>query len=284
MRRIFPFILLLLSLCGCRTITSLIHDDEVVAKVGEEKLFLSELQEYIPEYASPEDSVSLARQYINSWAAEQIYMQAASSTLTKEEMDVTPELEDYRRSLIKYRYEQRYVNDRLDTLITDAQIEEYYNAHKDDFTLSRPILKVRFVDVMEDSPSKDLILKMMSSKQYSDVERADTLAHSAALRYFDKSDTWMDAAILAKEFGMDYTAMLAGLKNDFIKIEPEGRGDLMAAYVVDMIKSGTAPLEYCRETIRDIILSARKHELVESLERDLLEDAVVRKQFVIYEK
>lgn len=284
MRRIFPFILLLLSLCGCRTITSLIHDGEVVAKVGEEKLFLSELQEYIPEYASPEDSVSLARQYINSWAAEQIYMQAASSTLTKEEMDVTPELEDYRRSLIKYRYEQRYVNDRLDTLITDAQIEEYYNAHKDDFTLSRPILKVRFVDVMEDSPSKDLILKMMSSKQYSDVERADTLAHSAALRYFDKSDTWMDAAILAKEFGMDYTAMLAGLKNDFIKIEPEGRGDLMAAYVVDMIKSGTAPLEYCRETIRDIILSARKHELVESLERDLLEDAVVRKQFVIYEK
>lgn len=284
MRRIFPFILLLLSLCGCRTITSLIHDDEVVAKVGEEKLFLSELQEYIPEYASPEDSVSLARQYINSWAAEQIYMQAASSTLTKEEMDVTPELEDYRRSLIKYRYEQRYVNDRLDTLITDAQIEEYYNAHKDDFTLSRPILKVRFVDVMEDSPSKDLILKMMSSKQYSDVERADTLAHSAALRYFDKSDTWMDAAILAKEFGMDYTAMLAGLKNDFIKIEPEGRGDLMAAYVVDMIKSGTAPLEYCRETIRDIILSVRKHELVESLERDLLEDAVVRKQFVIYEK
>lgn len=284
MRRIFPFVLLLLSLCGCRTITSLIHDDEVVAKVGEEKLFLSELQEYIPEYASPEDSVSLARQYINSWAAEQIYMQAASSTLTKEEMDVTPELEDYRRSLIKYRYEQRYVNDRLDTLITDAQIEEYYNAHKDDFTLSRPILKVRFVDVMEDSPSKDLILKMMSSKQYNDVERADTLAHSAALRYFDKSDTWMDAAILAKEFGMDYTAMLAGLKNDFIKIEPEGRGDLMAAYVVDMIKSGTAPLEYCRETIRDIILSARKHELVESLERDLLEDAVVRKQFVIYEK
>lgn len=284
MRRIFPFILLLLSLCGCRTITSLIHDDEVVAKVGEEKLFLSELQEYIPEYASPEDSVSLARQYINSWAAEQIYMQAASSTLTKEEMDVTPELEDYRRSLIKYRYEQRYVNDRLDTLITDAQIEEYYNAHKDDFTLSRPILKIRFVDVMEDSPSKDLILKMMSSKQYNDVERADTLAHSAALRYFDKSDTWMDAAILAKEFGMDYTAMLAGLKNDFIKIEPEGRGDLMAAYVVDMIKSGTAPLEYCRETIRDIILSARKHELVESLERDLLEDAVVRKQFVIYEK
>ena len=284
MRRILPLILVLLSLCSCRTITSLIHDDVVVAKVGEEKLYLSDLQKYIPEYASPEDSASLARRYITSWATEQLYLQVASATLTKTEMDVTPELEDYRRSLIKYRYEQRYVNDRLDTLITDAQVEEYYNAHTEEFMLERPILKVRFVDVMKDSPSKDLILKMMSSKQYTDNDRADTLAHTAALRYFDSSETWMDAALLAKEFGMDYTSMLAGLKGDFIRIEPEDRGDLMAAYVCEIQKSGIAPMEYCKERIRDIILSARKHDLLESLERDLLEDAVDRKQFVIYEK
>ena len=284
MRKFFILILLALSLCGCRTITSLIHDDEVVAKVGEEKLFLSELRKYIPGYASPEDSVSLAHQYINSWATEQLYMQVASETLTGEEMDVTPELEDYRRSLIKFRYEQHYVNDRLDTLITPAQIEAFYKAHKEDFVLDRPILKVRFVDVMKDSPSKDAILRMMGTKQYSDSQRLDTLARSAALRYFDKSDTWMDAAVLAREFGMDYTSMLAGLKGDFIRIEPEDRGDLMAAYVCDIIRSGIAPVEYCEDRIRDMILSARKHDLIESLERDLLKDAVDRKQFVIYEK
>lgn len=284
MRKFFILILLALPLCGCRTITSLIHDDEVVAKVGEEKLFLSELRKYIPGYASPEDSVSLAHQYINSWATEQLYMQVASATLTDEEMDVTPELEDYRRSLIKFRYEQHYVNDRLDTLITPAQIEAFYKAHKEDFVLDRPILKVRFVDVMKDSPSKDAILRMMGTKQYSDSQRLDTLARSAALRYFDKSDTWMDAAVLAREFGMDYTSMLAGLKGDFIRIEPEDRGDLMAAYVCDIIRSGIAPVEYCEDRIRDMILSARKHDLIESLERDLLKDAVDRKQFVIYEK
>ena len=50
-----------------------------------------------------------------------------------------------------------------------------------------------------------------------------------------------------------------------------------------MVPQGSpAPLEYCEERIRDIILSARKHELVTGLERDLLNDARNKEKFVIY--
>ena len=87
---------------------------------------------------------------------------------------------------------------------------------------------------------------------------------------------------LALEFGVDYPVMLDALKDNMIKIEPEGRGDLLVAYVCDIRRSGVAPVEFCAEEIRDIILSARKHELVKGLERDLLETALDNKQFVIY--
>lgn len=283
MRRVLTVILMLVAVCSCRTISSFIHDDEVIARVGEEKLYLSDLQAYIPDFSSPEDSAAFALQFINRWATERLYMKVASEQLSKTEMDVTPELENYRRQLIKYRFEQHFVNERLDTLVTQGQLDEYYKQHQSDFELERPILKVRFIDVMKDSQSVDALLKMMSSKEYSDLERADTLAHSAALRYFDKSDTWMDAALLAREFGTDYTTMLAARKGDFIRMEPEGRGDLMAAYVCDIIMSGIAPKEYCEERIRDIIVSARKHALLEGLERDLLKDARDRREYVIYE-
>lgn len=287
MRRFFVFILAAAALCSCKaitSITSLIHDDEVVARVGEDKLYLSELLRYIPDYASPEDSAALAGQFINSWAEDRIFMQVASQTLSPAEMDVSAELEDYRKSLIKYRYEQHYVNERLDTLITPEQVEAYFNGHKDEFVLERPILKVRFVDIMKNSSSKDVILKMMSSSQYSDIERADTLAHSTAIRYFDRSETWTDAAVLAREFGTDWVSMMDALKGDFIRMEPEGRGDLMAAYVCDMVKSGTAPIEFCEASIREIILSSRKHELLVNLERDLLKEALDSKQFVTYQQ
>ena len=285
--RKFPCLLtaaffLVLTAVSCQLASSLVHDDQPVARVGREKLYRSEVESMIPDVVSPEDSAGLAEKYIRLWAMERLYMDEAGRQLSKSEMDVSEELESYRRSLVRYRYEQRYLNDRLDTLITDAQIREYYQANEADFELSRPLMKLRFVDVMKDSPDKDEILRLMSSDEYAGLERADSLARNSALRYFDNSDTWMDAGELARYFGVSCEEMLAAMDGDMIMIEPEGRGDLLAAYVCDMISSGTAPIEYCSSAIRDIILSNRKHELLAALERDLLEGALDSKQFVIY--
>ena len=283
MRKLLILLLLPALLCSCNAISSLVHDDDVVARVGKTRLYRSEVERFIPNMIPAEDSVRLAEQYINTWAMDLLYLDVAEAQLTKEELDVTADLEDFRRSLLKYRYEQRYINDRLDTLITEEQIRQYYQAHADDFELKRPVLKVRFVDVMKDSPNFDAILKMMSSTEYNDIQRADTLAKSTALRWFDGADTWMDAGELAKSFGLDYESMLSHLKGDMIRYEPEDRGDLMAAYVVEIQRKGTAPLEFVSDRIRDILMSARKHDLMTSLERDLLENALESKKFVIYE-
>ena len=283
MRKSLILVLLPLLLGSCNAISSLVHDDQVVARVGKTRLYKSEVESFIPNLIPAEDSTRLAEQYINSWAMDQLFLDVAEAQLSKEELDVTADLENFRRSLLKYRYEQRYINDRLDTLITDDQIRQYYQAHADDFELKRPVLKVRFVDVMKDSPNFDAILKMMSSAEYDDIQRADTLAKSTALRWFDSSDTWMDAGELAKSFGTDWESMLSHLKGDMIRYEPEDRGDLMAAYVVEIQRKGTAPLDFVSDRIRDILMSARKHDLMNSLERDLLQNALESKKFVIYE-
>ena len=280
MTKIVSILTLLLTLSSCNFISSFIHDDEVVARVGNEKLYLSELSSYIPDTVSPEDSTNLAMQYITSWARDLLYLNLAENQLSKAEQDVSSELEDYRRSLLRYRYEQLYVNDRLDTLITDAQIESYYKEHEDYFKLQRPILKVRFLDIMSDSPNAELIIRCMSSDDYSEVLAADSLAYQSALRYFDKSDVWMDAAVLAREFSTDYVTMLASLSDSFIRIEQDGR--LRIAFVLDIRRSGIAPVEYASAQIRDNILSDRKHRLLKSLEQDLLKDALEKKKLVIY--
>ena len=271
----------ILLACSCNIVGKLVHDDQVVAKVGKEKLYLSELADYIPAGSSPEDSASLALQYINSWASERLYVKAAERGLSKEEKNVSAELEAYRRSLLGYKYEQHYINDRLDTLITNAQTEAYYNSHREALELP---LKLRFVDIMSDSPNYNEILGKLPSDSGSALEDLDSLVHVSALRYFDSSQEWVDAAVAAREFGLDYNTMLSKLQNGFIIHELEDRGETRAAYVFDIRRTGQAPLEYCRNSIRDNILIERKRDLLRNLEQDLLTNALESKEFVIYQQ
>ena len=272
-----------IALSGCNLISSIVHDDQVVAKVGGERLYRSELDSYIPDGTSPEDSAAIALQYINSWATGHLFEKTAESRLSKEEKNVDKELEAYRRSLLRYRYEQRYINDRLDTLITQGQLEEYYKAHAASLELVRPILKVRFVDIMTDSPNYEEIMEKLPSEGGQSLKDLDSLAYVSAPRFFDSSGKWMDAAVLAREFGTDWSTMLSKLKDKYIVFNYEDRGETRAAYVFAVQYKGQAPLEYCRASIRDNILSERKRELLNNLEQDLLKNAQDKKEFIIYE-
>ncbi|MBR1926773.1 MAG: hypothetical protein IJ840_03340 [Bacteroidales bacterium] len=278
----FTVVALLALLPSCKAVQSFIHDGEVVARLGNHKLYLSELEKVVPNGISPEDSAALANSYINSWAVGKAFQDIAEQKLSKEEKDVSKELEDYRQSLLRYRFEQRFISERLDTSVSAREVGEYYDAHKDNFKLERPIVKARFMKISEDSPNLQKIKKLMSSDNVDDVVAADSLAFNSAQRYVDCSDTWVDAATLAGDFGVDYVAMLSRKNGRFIEIK-DGDGFLLVAFVADMVKAGEIPpVEFCEERITDIIISGRKHKLLTTLERDLIEDAKAKENFEIY--
>lgn len=275
-RSILALFLAVFSLLSCEAVRDIIHDDEVVAKVGRHKFYKAQLDALIPAGMMPEDSMRLATQHIQAWAMEQLFADLADTHLSKEEKDVSDELEAYRKSLLRYRYEQRYVNEHIDTLITPSEVQAYYEAHQDNFVLDVPILKVRYVDMMQNSPNRELIRKNIASDNYSDLALVDSLTYSSAIRYLDYSSRWVDAVTLAREFDVDYATMLAMRKDNYIEMEQE-RGDVKLAYIIDSCAKGSiAPLDYCEARIRNIILSNRKHAILSTLEQDLLEDALAK--------
>ena len=279
---IAAIIIVLPSLSSCRAISSFLKGGDVVAEVGSEKLYRSELNAVIPKGVSQEDSTYLARQYINTWATELVYLGIAEQQLSKTEKDVTKELEDYRKSLLKYRYEQLYVNERLDTAVSDILVEDYYNAHQDKFVLSRPLVKARFLSIADDSPAKEQIRKRMSSDEVEDLVEADSLAYSSAYKFTSWSDEWIDVTVLSREFPMDYETMLSQVKKQWIE-KVDTLGVARVAFIKDVMKKGeVAPIEYSTPAIKDIIISARKQALISSLEQDLLNDARENGKFVIY--
>lgn len=270
------------AISSCRAISSFLANDEVVAQVGQERLYRSDIDKVIPKGIAQEDSVRLSRQYINSWASDRVYLKIAEQQLSKAERDVTVELEDYRKSLLKYRYEQLYVNERLDTSVTNEQVEEYYQSHLDKFTLERPIVKARFLNIAADSPSLKPIRKKMSSMEANDLVEADSLAFSSAIKFTTWSDSWIDAAVLATEYQMDYSEVLSKMTKGWIETV-DTTGHMKLTFVSEMMVKGmVAPMEFCEEKIKDIIISARKQSLIMNLEQDLLKDARENGQYIIY--
>ena len=231
---------------------------------------------------APEDSVLLVNRYINSWAADRVYLKIAEEQLSKSEQDVTKELEDYRKSLLKYRYEQLYVNERLDTAVSMDHIEEYYRAHQDKFVLDRPVVKARFLNIAGDSPVLKQIRKRMSSSDANELVEADSLAFSSAVKFTTWSDSWIDIAVIAREYSVDYTDLLSKMNKGWIE-NVDTTGYMKLTYISAMTQKGKiAPLEYCQEDIRNVIISSRRQDILLNLEQDLLKDARENGEFVIF--
>ncbi len=279
--RILMLSALALSLTACEWVEH-VMSGEVVASVGKTRLYRSELDKALPGGLSAEDSTRLARQYINIWASDIIFQEVAEQQLSEAELDVTKELDDYRKSLLKYRYEQRYVNDRLDTLVTPAQIEDYYRQHPDKFVLQVPAVKADFLCIAPDSPSLKDFRSSMVSDDVAQMQFTDSLAWSSAIKYENFGGRWIDMTVLAREFGIEYAALMAFRKGDWIEYSGD-TGLLYLAYLREFVPAGRlAPIEYATPLIRDILLSIRKRELVSTLEQDLLEQARETGKFEIY--
>jgi hypothetical protein len=288
MRKYVYIAVLLMAATSCKVATTIVDTTsellrgEVVARAGSHKLHREQLESYIPTGVSREDSINLAHQYINAWAEDLLLVDMAEEQLSETEKDVSAELEDYRRTLLKYRYEQRYIEQRLDTLITDEEIVRYYNANLGKFLLERPIVKARYLTLPAGSKNLNTLRKLISSDDAQSAAEAANLSTTVAIRYVDAANAWQDALLLAQDLGMDYGKMMASLKGQFVEWTDENKV-LHLACLVDMIPEGrTAPLEYCIPRIRDLILSGRKHELEAQLEQDVLQDARKNKKLVIY--
>ena len=267
---------------SCRAISRLLHGDEVVAQVYDATLFRSDLDKVIPAGLPEEDSIRLANQYIRSWALEHVFIGVAEQQLSKEEKDVAQELETYRRSLLKYRYEQLYVNERLDTAVSENMVRKYYEDNADQFVLKRPIVKARFLSISSQSPMLEQIRKKMPSTELADMVEVDSLAYSSALKYMTWDGKWVDINNLSLEFGLDNATLLSNKRGNWIEVT-DSVGLTNLAYISAFKDKGEmAPIEYSTPSIKDKIVSVRKQELVNSLEQNLLEDARQNGKFKTY--
>lgn len=271
--------ILTLLLTGC----SLLPDrDEPVARVGDRKLTMKELSGYIPDYLDAKDSALWADDYVKKWVQRELLLLKAEENLKPEQKDVTKELEEYRNSLLVYRYKNELVHQKMDTTVTEENIQKYFTEHRESFILNRNIVKAIYikipVQVSNPDNIKDLCLSENKEKQAKLAEYCMSYAKA-----FDRfNDQWVSADLVLKN-----TPAVIKDQNEFLERNRYVEStDMNYYYIVGIrdyrLAGQVSPVEYVHDEIRNLILSKQKIDFLKQIEKDIYKEGVDNNKVKLY--
>jgi len=285
MKRFVILLAMLLSLCSCDSVEKLFRSrqDSKVAKVGSYVLYRSDLQRIIPAGVSPEDSIRMAEQYINSWAKGKILLVEADAVLSKEEKSVDAQVAEFRQNLLTYRLEKHFVAERLDTVVTEEEARGYFDEHQKDYISQQSIIKGRVIRISKKSPYYAIIKEHYNTTDTADLGVLEATCFSSAEYYSDFGKSWVPSSALANAMGITVSQCEADLSKS-----RSYEKDVDEQHFLVFIESRTAPgvvspFEYNYDNISNIIISRRKQEILSSLEQELFENARVNGTYKIFD-
>ncbi len=255
-----------------------------VAKVGESYLYQEELTGLLPPNYSQEDSTNIVKRYVDNWIERKLLLKEAESKSGIDQKELQERLEDYKYQLLVHAYKQNYVNEYLDTLVTEPQISTYYESNKENFELKQAIVKAYFVKVkLNTTPSQlDDLRKWMRSNLEPNSEQTEQLksySYGFAASYFLEDDKWLPISELVANTPFDRN--LLPQKNKFV--ESEDKEYYYFLKINDFkIQDQISPLEYVKNQIISVILNKRKVELQKELENKVMERAKENKDYKIF--
>lgn len=248
--------------------------EEIVAQVGRESLYRSDIEILIPPGTSYNDSLMMLRQYVNSWALKHLLLERANQELSKSDKDVERELMEYKHSLIAYRYEKLYIESRLDTVVNEAEASQYFIQNANQILLTNYVVKGRVIKIAADSPNLERIKNLYRAESFEEVDELERLCYNSADRYNNFNNEWVDLTVVARELPLDlYWSQKELERANFI--ESEDSHYSYFAYFTDIVApNNSPPFEFYLPRIKEIIIAKRKESLLKELEKELINDAI----------
>jgi hypothetical protein len=250
------------------------RDERVLARVFDEMLYESEVVGLVPVGASAADSLAITRNYIDNWVQQQLLIHQATRNLSEKQMDFTQQLENYKNSLIIYAYENALISQSLDTVVSEDELQNYYDQNQQNFLLKENIVQFQYVKLPLKTPNIAQFRKLLNTGTEESQTRLSELCEKQAVDYFLDDRNWVLFNDLLRQIPVKTYNQEEFLKNHR---EFESQ-DSVFIYLVRFrdfkIKETISPFSYEKSRIRDIIVNKRKIDLLHKMREDLYNRAL----------
>jgi len=277
-----PFIVTALFSCARHKEVEQKPEPKLLAQVFDYKLYYDDVKDLLQKYTDPADSIQQVRTLTDHWVRDRLLLVEAEKNFPKE-ANMNKLLEDYRQSLLRHFFEQHVIEERLDTVITEQDLLQYYEANKEQHRLEAGILRGYYFKIKKPQTRNDKIMtwwRTFPQEHYAEV-----------LDYANKhaKTNWSDTTIWYET-------------NKLIQLFPEGtlsetsvrsnrsvvRADQDYYYLFYPLevynKQDIAPLDRIREQAARYIIHQRELELLDRIKKEIYDRDIQNERVQIYTK
>lgn len=271
--------LLLISLLFCSSCADK-HDHKgrtPLVEVDGNFLYKEDLQAVLPEGLSKDDSLLFAEHYIRNWAEEVLLYNKAQSNIP-DNGAIDKLVENYRKALIIHTYQQELIDQKLKKEIPEQELTQYYEDHKELFTLDRPLMKGLFIKVPLTAPQLSNVRKWYKTENQEAVDHLEKYSFQNAVKYDYFYDKWVRADDV-----LDLIPVSENSINQKGHIELKDSAFYYFLNVSDYRKAGEEePYEFAMPKVRDILINLKQAAFMKTVKDDLYQQAVKRKKIINY--
>ena len=197
--------------------------DSVVAQVYQYKLYASEVQAGMPSGLSQEDSLALARDFIDNWVKEKLVLHEAERYLSPREKNFDREMSEYRNSLLAQRYLDKIWNeDTANVTVSDREITDFARSLDDRYTVEKEIVRVNYVKMPTHSDMLSSVRDILFDEKKR-VEQKEVLVNMLgdSIEYLLDDDEWLYLDDLQNEVAFQIDVQKLGDRVGALHIEKE---------------------------------------------------------------
>ncbi|MEC7186731.1 MAG: hypothetical protein VXV92_04900 [Bacteroidota bacterium] len=278
MKRLTSYIFITFLFIGCEVISE-DKSNDLIARAGGNFLYQNEL----PSFSSLEDSLLRYTNYIESWAKEKILYDLSLTNLSqtkKNDLDLL--VEKYKVDLYINSYKDLLVNSRIDSIISYEEIDSFYSKNVNNFKLKENLIKYRYLKLPVSNINIDNIRTYIQRLNNDDRNFLDSLNFQFADININDTIWFTEREVVSS---IDFINQRN--KSNYIKVnrlfEVEDDQYLTFFIVKDLLKSGNIPpLSYLYDRIKTNIINQRKLNLIKSINKEVLEDALKSSKYEVF--
>ena len=260
------------AFAACSPNKDTVDPDQVLVKVGNAYLTKDNLAAQMPGGLTEEDSANFAKAFIRSLINAQVVNEFASRNVDM--ADIDEKVAQYRKELIMYEYTRR-MYDSHPTDIPEDSLKSYYDSHKDEFVLSRPLVKGVYVKIADDSKDLPKIRNLYRSNKTIDIDRLEKLLIGTAVHYDYFRDKWVDWEQIESRIPIDFSPSSDQYLSTHKNVEESQGGYTYLLDIDEVLHTGQQmPYETARQLIIDRLKYSDRLQYAERLRKELYDKAL----------